>query len=220
MDEQHRMIREALGVYVLGHLDPVQAARMGAHLDGCAPCRAEYEALAPLASALRDVDPEALGHSARPAAALEARILAEIRTERRSRRRRSAVQRTLVGAAASIVLVLTFVAGDQLTRDSPTSPVALESVAVSSKVEGVTATAALVDHTWGVEIKLTATGLEDGATYTTTVQEGRRDYAAGEFVGVFGVEIRCNMSASVLRAQATGFTVWDSDGKPVLNAVL
>jgi len=86
-------------------------------------------------------------------------------------------------------------------------------------VDGVAARADLVDHTWGVEIKLTATGLEDGATYVTTVRDADgRDRPAGEFIGVADVEVRCNMNASVLRADATGFSVWDSDGTLVLNA--
>lgn len=37
---------------------------------------------------------------------------------------------------------------------------------------------------------------------------------------IAGVEIHCNMSASVMREDATGFTVWDADGQPVLRADL
>ncbi|MCY7372121.1 MAG: hypothetical protein LH461_00225, partial [Spirochaetaceae bacterium] len=63
------------------------------------------------------------------------------------------------------------------------------------------------------------TDVEAVATYVTTVRDADgRDRPAGEFIGVADVEIRCHMNASVLRADATGFSVWDSDGMLVLNA--
>ncbi|RYJ05637.1 MAG: zf-HC2 domain-containing protein [Actinomycetales bacterium] len=213
-------MRESLGAFVLGHLDPTETARVRAHLDGCAACRAEHEALAPLALALRDVDPDFLGESSEPGDLLGARIEATIGTERTRRRRRAAVQRTLVGAAASLVLVATFFAGGKIAGSDAPAAAPVETVAVSSTSSGVSADAGLVDHTWGLEIKLDATGLEDGESYTTTVQSAGREYPAGQFVGVDDVEIHCNMSTSVLRDEATGFTVWDSDGRPVLHAKL
>lgn len=219
-EDAHRAMRESLGAFVLDHLDPTETARVRAHLDGCAACRAEYEALAPLAIALRDVDPDSLEESLEPSALLGARIEADIETERTRRRRRTAVQRALLATAASVILILTFVAGGRLGSDDAPSPAPLEAVAVSSAVDGVIADADLVDHTWGLEIKLNVTGLEGGESYTTTVQAAGREYPAGEFIGVTGVEIHCNMSTSVLRDDATGFTVWDSNGQPVLRADL
>ena len=220
-DDAHRAMRESLGAFVLGHLDQTETARVRAHLAGCAACRTEYDALAPLAAvALRRRDPGSLDQRLEPGALLGARIETEIGVERRRRRRRRAVQRALVGTAACLLLILTFVAGGRLAGDGATSPVPLEAVAVTSEVDGVTADADLVDHTWGVEIKLNVAGLEDGATYTTTVRAGDREYPAGEFIGVAGVEIHCNMNSSVVRDDATGFTVWDSDGQPVLRADL
>ncbi|RYJ05278.1 MAG: zf-HC2 domain-containing protein [Actinomycetales bacterium] len=213
-------MRESLGAFVLGHLDPIETARVRAHLDGCAACRAEHEALAPLALALRDVDPDFLEESPEPGALLGARIEATIGTERTRRRRRAAVQRTLVGTAAGLVLVATFLAGGRVAGDDAPKAAPLETVAVSSTSSGVSADAGLVDHTWGLEIKLNATGLEDGESYTATVESAGREYPAGEFVGVTDVEIHCNMSTSVLRDEASGFTVWDSDGRPVLHAEL
>jgi len=193
-----------------------------AHLDGCAACRAEYEAIAPLAGALRDVDPDALDRLDEPGALLGRRIEAGVAAERARRNRSRSLRRGAVAAAACLVLVLAFAAGTLVTGSGTApSPVPLEAVVVASEVDGVAARADLVDHTWGVEIKLVATGLEDGAAYTTTVRDAAgRDYPAGEFLGVADVEIRCNMNASVLRADATAFTVWDTDGEAVLRADL
>lgn len=219
-EDAHRAMRESLGAFVLGHLDRTETARVHAHLDGCAACRAEYEALAPLAPALRGVDPAALSESLGPGALLGARIEADIETERARRRRRTAVQRVLVGTAASLLLVASFAAGGRLAgNDAPTSA-PLETVVVSSEMGGVSADADLVDHTWGMEIKLNVTGLEGGKRYTTTVRAAGREYPAGEFIGVTGTEIHCNMNSSVLRNAATSFTVWDHEGQPVLSAQL
>ena len=219
-DDSHRAMRESLGAFVLGHLDPTETSRVRAHLDGCAACRAEHEALAPLALALRDVDPDSLEGSSEPGALLGARIEASIGTERTRRRRRAAVQRALVGTAASMILVATFLAGGQIAGDDAPAGAPLEAVAVSSAVSGVSADADLVDHTWGLEIKLNASGLKKGESYTATVQAAGREHPAGQFVGVTDVVIHCNMSTSVLRDEATGFTVWDREGRPVLHAEL
>jgi predicted anti-sigma-YlaC factor YlaD len=219
-EDAHRAQREALGAYVLGHLSPSESAAVRAHLDGCAACRSEHDALAPLALALSEVDPDTLEELPRPGALLGSRIEAEIAALREDRRRRTALRRCLLVAAACLVLIAAFVAGSSFTDGGAPPAVPLEAVVVTSERPGITASADLVDHTWGVEIKLTATGLEDGATYTTTVDDDVREHPAGEFIGVDGVEIHCNMNASVLREDATGFTVWDSDGRPVLHAEL
>lgn len=219
-EDTHRVLRESLGAFVLGHLDENEAARVLAHLDGCEACRAEHEALAPLAVALRDVDADSFEESLEPGALLGARIEAEINTERTHRRRRTAIRRALVGTAASLILVATFLAGSTLGGDEAPAPVPLEAIAVTSEIDGVAAAADLIDHTWGLEIQLNVTGLKDGESYTTTVQAAGREYPAGEFIGVAGVEIHCNMNSSVLRGDATSFTVWDSDGHPVLRAQL
>jgi anti-sigma factor RsiW len=39
-------VQEELGAYLLGGLRPAEAADVGAHLDACARCRAEYDHLA------------------------------------------------------------------------------------------------------------------------------------------------------------------------------
>lgn len=219
-DDDHRVLRESLGAYVLGHLDGTESARVRAHRDGCVSCRSEYESLAPLAVALRDVDPAALERVDEPGRALGRRIETEVAAGRVRHRRRALPRQSVVVVAASLLLVLAFVAGSALTGDG-TSPVPLQAVRVTSEVAGVQARADLVDHTWGVEIKLKATGLEDGAAYTTTVAGADgREHPAGEFLGVADGEIRCNMNASVLLDDATGFTVWDSTGEPVLRADL
>ena len=50
-------VRASLGAYVLGHLDHAETTAVSAHLDGCASCRAEAAALAPVAEMLPLADP-------------------------------------------------------------------------------------------------------------------------------------------------------------------
>ncbi len=219
----HRDQRELLGAYVLGHLDDVEGARMRSHLDGCAACRAELAEIGPLAALLRDVDPGVLDEpAAEPGALLATRIERQVRTERAARRRRVAVRRGLLGAAAAAVLVGSGVGGYVLGRPDPAPAVAtvpLEPVAVTSRAAGVSASADLVAHTWGVEIKLTATGLPAGRGFEMSVlgRDGTR-HDAGGMVGTGGRTIHCNLNADVLRADATSFTLTDAAGDVVLTA--
>ena len=84
---------------------------------------------------------------------------------------------------------------------------------------GVHASADLVDHTWGVEVKLTATGFDRGSRYRATVLgvDGRR-YPAGGFVGTGTREMDCHLNSSVLRDRAAGFEIRDGDGAVVVSS--
>ncbi|MBC8092422.1 MAG: hypothetical protein H7Y15_10880 [Pseudonocardia sp.] len=110
------------------------------------------------------------------------------------------------------------VAGFSLAPRSPAVP--LETVAVREAVPTVDATAQLVPHTWGTEIKLVGSGFEEGDVYTVSVTAvGGRRVGAGEFLGTGDAEMRCNLNSSVLRPDATGFQVLAADGTVVIESV-
>ncbi len=68
------------------------------------------------------------------------------------------------------------------------------------------ASAGVVAHTWGVEIKLEATGLRSGSPYAVVVMtRDRRPRSAGAFVGTGDNVMNCNLNSDVLRPDATGF---------------
>ncbi len=48
----HRVLRESLGSYVLGHLSDQEAGEVRAHLTGCSDCRAELTEILPVAAEL------------------------------------------------------------------------------------------------------------------------------------------------------------------------
>lgn len=217
----HRDQRELLGAYALGHLPDAEVSRVRSHLDGCANCRAELAEIAPLAGLLRDVDPAVFdGPALDPGPLLAARIERQVTRERFARRRRLAVRRGLVGAAAAVVLLASGTGGYLLGRPDPgVVTVPMEAVAVTSRAPGVQASADLVNHTWGIEIKLTATGLTAGGGYEMSVldSQGRR-HDAGGMVGTGGRTIHCNLGSDVLRPNATSFTLTDAAGDVVLTA--
>ncbi len=222
-EQEHRRLRADLGAYVLGQLSVEEAAELERHLDGCAACTAELVELTPVAHALAELrsHPHA-EESVVPPPELGDRVVAAVgRQARQEGRRTWARAATLAGVAAAALVVGVLGAraltGAEQTPAGPTVP--LEAVEVRVDDPGVRASADLVDHTWGVEVKLTATGFDRGSRYRATVlgMDGKR-YPAGGFVGTGTREMDCNLNSSVLRDRAAGFEIRDGDGAVVVSS--
>ena len=215
----HRDLREQLGWYALGHGTPEERAGVRAHLDGCAACRAELAELSPLAVRLQGVDPDRLDEQPMPPAGLGDAVLARIAAEEPLRRRRVASRRALAAAAVVGVAAAGFGVG-WLVRPVP-DPLPLEPVAVQVADTGIEATANVIPHAWGVEVRLTGEGFTAGAVYRVVVtDEDGTEVSAGQFLGVGPAELRCNLNSSVLREDATGFQVVAADGTVVATSDL
>ncbi|MCK2242755.1 MULTISPECIES: zf-HC2 domain-containing protein [unclassified Crossiella] len=215
--ESHQVLRAQLGAYVLGRLDEPECVALQAHLDFCGDCRAEVAELIPVAEALAEVDPDRVTDEPAVPPGLGEAVLGRIRAERRTVKRRSA--RLGIGVTLAVLAgtAIGYGAADLLRATQSAIP--LESVAVQQLATRVAASANLVPHTWGTEIKLTARGFEQGASYRVVVTDRRgADHPAGEFVGNGPGEIRCNLNSAVLRTEATGFRVLDTTGGTVLAA--
>lgn len=92
-------------------------------------------------------------------------------------------------------------------------------VAVQALDPAVRASAGTIDHTWGVEMVLTASGFADGQVYEVHVLDRLgRPVPAGAFRGTGASEMVCRLNAAVLRDQAGGFVVTDADGAAVLRS--
>jgi anti-sigma factor RsiW len=104
-----RGIRQSLGVYVLGAIDPAERVQVDEHLATCLDCREELAALAglpallrkiPLTEAERIAEPELAADDGPPEELLHS-LLARTTQVRRARRWRG-----LVAAAAAVVVAL------------------------------------------------------------------------------------------------------------------
>lgn len=234
--KEHRQLRELLGAHALGHLTPAQDVQVRAHLDGCADCRAELAEIAPLADDLAGVDPERVTTLVSPPADLGARIRAAVADERRlvdartaaqhRREDRSGLRRALLTTAAGIAVLGAGTAlGASLSegRPAPAPAVAVEQLALVPAGDDApdVQSAGLVAHTWGVEVKLVATGFRAGEVYRAAVRtDDGALVPAGEFLGVGDRSLTCNLQAALLRPDATGFVVRDADGDTVLETAL
>ena len=154
--------RELLGAYALGHLDGDERAGLEAHLEGCAGCREELAALAPVARMLPHADPARFELAPEPPPELGRRIAATIEGEKQQaqqrRRRRTFGGFAFGGAAAAAVaaVLLLFVfggssAGRRASRSSsPTCP----------RASSIDAT--LEPHAYGTEIHMYVHGVRSG----------------------------------------------------------
>ncbi|MBA3525236.1 MAG: zf-HC2 domain-containing protein [Geodermatophilaceae bacterium] len=110
--DDHERLREALGAYLLGHLDAQSADgvtedAVRVHLAGCARCRTELAELQPVASALAGLRRRALPGGPLPAelgAWLDAAVSVEAGHRRRSRLTHAVT--SLVAAAALLFVAV------------------------------------------------------------------------------------------------------------------
>lgn len=236
-EDPHQRLRELLGVHALGHLGPGEDAAVRAHLDGCADCRAELAELAPLRRALDGVDPERLASPASPPPGLGEQVRRQVAAERAAGERAAAdgaVPETtpaarrrprvrLLAAAAALVVVGGggLLLGRSTAPEPPTGPFEAVELQVVGEEAVRVEDAGLVPHTWGVELRVRASGFEEGAVYRASfVDESGRSTPAGEFLGTGEQEMLCNLQAALLRPQATQVVISDADGDPVLTADL
>jgi len=108
-------------------------------------------------------------------------------------RRRHLLRFAALGAAGLAAVLLAFFVGLRVapTENSPVANIPLEHVEVSEAKTGLAADADIVAHTWGVEVKLQATGFAAGQRYDVSVlSDDGRKHSAGEFVGT-GEKRRC-----------------------------
>jgi anti-sigma factor RsiW len=95
----HEEQLDLVAAYALGALDASEAAEAQAHLESCAECRAEYDALAPAVTALaRAAESESV-----PSALLKARIMREVRSRSTVAPVASGSSRYTRGAVAAVL---------------------------------------------------------------------------------------------------------------------
>ena len=238
--EEHRALREMLGAFTLGHLDDADQTMVQAHLDGCTSCRADLAEISPLAGLLSQVDVDRFDLPPLPPADLGGAIRAQVAAERETRdtdelgRRRSGLRRrtttrALLATAAAAVVLAALAGGAVLGRTTAPEVAAsapaptVESVAL--RVEEPTieiASSGLVDHTWGVELRMVGTGFDQDEVFEAWFRDRETGefVAAGAFIGTGQAPVTCNLQSALMRDRATQVVVTDESGAVVLTAAL
>ncbi|WP_234106883.1 zf-HC2 domain-containing protein, partial [Streptomyces venezuelae] len=122
MNRQQHEEEELLGPYVLGVLDDADTRRVAAHMNDCAACRQEADALRDMETALGEVPREAFLDGPPPGGdLLLQRTLRQMRGERTAARNRNRNRsRGLIGLAAAAALAGVFWAGTAVSGPDPT----------------------------------------------------------------------------------------------------
>jgi hypothetical protein len=176
--------RQALGVYVLGAIDPAERALVDAHVAGCPDCRDELDGLAGLPSLLSRVGADEIGRMSREDTISRADTewppgddqpredfvdsLVSLTAARRRRQRRWQV---LAAAAALVIAAGGAAASYQLVNGSPAGasaepapPANWQTARTTSAMTGINATIKYSKLSWGMAYDVQITGIPAGTT--------------------------------------------------------
>ncbi len=174
-----RDIRHALGVYVLGAIDPAERAMVDSHLSMCPECREELAGLAGLPALLRRIpvgeaqqladepDDELAGREMPSDRVLDS-LLARTGRARQARRWR--------GLAAAAAVVLVAGAAGAATWSALNPPAASQvshytTVSASNAATHVSATVRYVSRSWGTELDTRVHGLPEDVRCSLVVTD-------------------------------------------------
>jgi anti-sigma factor RsiW len=178
---------------------------VGAHLDGCAACRADLDDLRRAAAALPAADPSKLNEHRHPPRELDRRVFTMIATQRRRRTHQRVVAGAL-GVAAAISIVL----GVTVTRR--VEP-AKQWVQLASSAH-VQVQASLGAKAWGTQISLRSDGFAPGTTCSAWLErsDGTR-VPAGSFTSLQGRTVTVLLASSVPSSQTVAVGLTSTNGQ-------
>jgi hypothetical protein len=179
MSDACREWRGDIAGLALERLDPDDRARVLAHVDGCADCRAELAVLEHLSRAMTHADATRLDHEPAPPPELRDRIMTRLNDERAVVRRRSRQRvRRALGAVAAVMLLALGAA--VVLRDSGGN----DDVPFETALTDTSGSFALHHNSTGTSITFTHEGLDPQEVYWLwlTDASGKR-VAAGTFKG-------------------------------------
>jgi Putative zinc-finger len=218
-----REIRQLLGVYVVGAIDPAERAIVDEHLTQCASCRDELAGLAGLPAMLSrvpaaDVEqlalaPSGLPEMAEPSAELLNSLLRKVSAKRRTRLWRGAV-----AAAASAAIAAG--AATAATHLATASSAAASDVASGTNPR--THVAAVVDYAktpWAsTAMRVEVSGIKPGTTckFWVMTNAGRVYAATWTVRASYGQPVWYPVSAPVSASSVHGFQI-TSAGKTLVN---
>jgi len=169
--------RLALGVYVVGAIEPAERALVDRHVSGCKPCRDELAALAGIPGLLGRLDEAQVLAVSEPSVTdsdLLERILATAASRRRATRRR------MVAAAAAVVLLAGTGGAAYVAQHDESSSAVPAALRLSSTSGSVRAQVTLVPKAWGTSLDLRLSGVPEGerCRMVAVGRDGTTDAAA------------------------------------------
>ena len=217
----HRRVREELGAYALGALEPRERGAVDAHLRECPECREEVARLAALPGLLARLAEDGTAGADVPAARadLGERALATIAARSRSRRRRHRRWGAALGGATAAVVVaagLLLAGGGGGTDGDGGVPLRVEAVAADAGE--VTGTAWADGRDWGTAIGVDLRDLPERPAYelTAIADDGHREVAATWSPTESGVA-RVEGGCAIRPADMAGYEVTAAGGEVLLR---
>jgi anti-sigma-K factor RskA len=170
-----RNVRQALGVYVVGAIDPAERMLVDLHVATCAECREELAGLAalpPLLALVPAHDAERLMAESTELREFEeppAELLTSLLREVAARRAAGRWWGIVAAAAAVVLAVAVGVTGAHILAGSTPAPsnVAVgttETVSAYNPKTNVTAVVKYKSTAWGTTMDVQVTGIPDGTT--------------------------------------------------------
>jgi hypothetical protein len=208
-------IRQLLGVYVVGAIDPAERALVDEHLGQCQLCRDELAGLAGLPAMLSrvpaadvewlDATGTELPELQEPSDEMLASLLRKVSVKQRSRLRRSVA----AAAAAAVIAAGGAAAAMQLTGQV-TSDVAKAASA------GVSAVVDYAPTAWGTAMRVQVTGISSGTKcqFWVVGKNGRTSYAGTWTVGAsrYGQKPWYMASSTVAPGSVSSFRITGPSG--------
>jgi anti-sigma-K factor RskA len=215
-----REIRQLLGVYVVGAIDPAERAVVDGHLESCPDCREELSGLAGLPALLgrvplADAERMSVGHGMpdmdEPSAELLNGLLQKVAARQRNRRWRS-----ILALAAAVAIAAGGTAAVIDTHQPHPAPAAETAQASNARLS---AQIRYSPTPWGgTAMRIAVMGIPAGTTCKFWVinAAGHRSYEGSWTIGPGYGEKWFSESSQVAFANVRGFQI-TSGGKTLLN---
>lgn len=222
-EDDHHHLRESLGVWVLGALDPRARREVAEHVDRCPACATEAAALAPLPGLLNRISEDDLAVPALVSTPEVAHRLDAHLARARDRLRHQLLRwRLATATAATVAVVLAVVAVTGPTRgDDPVElPDRLVAAArpVAAAADRTTGEAAALDWEWGTTVELQVADLPTRTAYVVWVvaDDGRREQA-GTWGSTTSRAARVYGASSIPRDEVARIEVTAATGELLLT---
>lgn len=225
-DGEHSEQLRDLSAYLLDALPPDERDVVREHLGSCSRCQNQLLVMAPLPGLLNRLrpDPEATLPPPPPPPVLRERLINQVLVARGRQRRRQRVAAGaggLVTAAALVVGVAAVGVPGTGTARPTVQALAYRPVAWVQPADGRHAAAAVVDHSWGTQLDIQASGWPPGGvsniavlTWSGTVQR------LGSWAAPGSAALHCSTSTWSRLKDLRAVQILDSSGRLVAQLPL